>query len=118
VDDLDVLVLDEVDRLLDLGFQEEIEELVRHCPINRQTLLFSATMTPKVEDLAKLSLRKPVRVKTSGGATTLAPRLVQEFVKVRKDDEREKEAMLASLICRNFNKRVIVFYEMKKDAHR
>ena len=66
LDDWDVLVLDEVDRLLDLGFQEELEELVRHCPTARQTLLFSATMTPKVEDLAKLSLKKPVRVKTSG----------------------------------------------------
>lgn len=116
VDELDVLVLDEVDRLLDLGFQEEIEELVRHCPESRQTLLFSATMTTKVEDLVRLSLRRPVRVKTEGGVTTVAPRLVQEFVRVRKDDERE--AMLASLICRVFTKRVIVFYEMKKDAHR
>jgi ATP-dependent RNA helicase DDX27 len=58
IDDLDVLVLDEVDRLLDLGFQEEVEELVKHCPTTRQTLLFSATMTPKVEDLVKLSLHR------------------------------------------------------------
>lgn len=116
VDELDVLVLDEVDRLLDLGFQEEIEELVRHCPETRQTLLFSATMTTKVEDLIKLSLKRPVRVKTEGGVTTVAPRLVQEFVRVRKEDERE--AMLASLIVRVFSKRCIVFYEMKKDAHR
>lgn len=49
-------------------------------------------------------------------ATTVAPRLVQEFVRVRKDDERE--AMLASLVCRVFSDRAIVFYEMKKDAHR
>ena len=48
IDDLDVLVLDEVDRLLDLGFQDEVEEIVKHCPKTRQTLLFSATMTPKV----------------------------------------------------------------------
>ena len=71
VDELDVLVLDEVDRLLDLGFQEEIEELVRHCPESRQTLLFSATMTTKVEDLVRLSLRRPVRVKTEGGGICL-----------------------------------------------
>jgi ATP-dependent RNA helicase DDX27 len=71
-----------VDRLLDLGFQEEVEELVSHCPKSRQTLLFSATMTPKVDDLVKLSLRKPVRVKTASKATKVAARLVQEFVKV------------------------------------
>ena len=58
LDELDVLVLDEVDRLLELGFQEELEELLRYCPATRQTLLFSATMTARVDDLAKLSLRK------------------------------------------------------------
>ena len=58
IDNLAVLVLDEVDRLLDLGFQQEVEELVKFCPENRQTMLFSATMTPKVEDLAKLSLKR------------------------------------------------------------
>lgn len=58
IDNLAVLVLDEVDRLLDLGFQAEVEELVKFCPESRQTMLFSATMTPKVEDLAKLSLKR------------------------------------------------------------
>ena len=48
VESLDVLVLDEVDRLLDLGFEEEVGELVRQCPVARQTLLFSATLTSKV----------------------------------------------------------------------
>ena len=118
LDDLDVLVLDECDRLLDMGFQEELEELVRHCPLARQTMLFSATMTPKVEDLAKLSLKRPVRVKTSGGNGTVAPRLVQEFVKVRHNDEKEREAAVAALVCRNFHQRCIVFFETKKDAHR
>jgi superfamily II DNA/RNA helicase len=73
-------------------------------------MLFSATMTPRVEDLAKLSLKRPIRVKTaaspnetaggagSGGGSEFAPRLIQEFVKVRKQDE--VEAMLASLVCR------------------
>jgi ATP-dependent RNA helicase DDX27 len=112
VDDLDVLVLDEADRLLELGFQEEVEEVVKYCPISRQTLLFSATMTATVQDLIKLSLRRPVRVKTeannqasissmsssssgpgaSGDASSAASkvavaytpeRLVQEFVKIK-----------------------------------
>jgi len=116
--DLDVLVLDEVDRLLDLGFQEELEELVKHCPKSRQTMLFSATMTAKVEDLVVLSLRKPIRVKTTGGPQTVAPRLVQEFVRVR--DEEEREPQLAALLCKSFKDygRTIVFAETKKFAHR
>mmetsp|Transcript_17402 Transcript_17402/g.17488 ORF Transcript_17402/g.17488 Transcript_17402/m.17488 type:complete len:764 (+) Transcript_17402:55-2346(+) len=115
--ELDVLVLDEADRLLELGFQSELEELLRHCPYNRQTMLFSATMTSKVDDLACLSLRKPIRVKTSGNNRTVAPRLIQEFVKVRNEEERE--AMLTSLICKSgFNSRVIVFFETKVAVHR
>ncbi|CAM9131810.1 unnamed protein product, partial [Ectocarpus fasciculatus] len=120
IEDLDVLILDEVDRLLDLGFREEVEEVVRYCPPTRQTMLFSATMTAGVEELSKLSLRRPVRVKTSAGgpndANALAPRLIQEFVRVRREDERE--AMLTALVCRNFNKKCIVFFETKKAAHR
>lgn len=115
LDDLDVLVLDEVDRLLDLGFQEELEEIVKYCPSSRQTMLFSATMTTGVNDLIKLSLQRPVRVKTQGDQTTVAPRLVQEFVRVRREEDRQ--AMLASLVCRNFNTRSIVFFETKKEAH-
>jgi ATP-dependent RNA helicase DDX27 len=113
---LDVLVLDEVDKLLDLGFEAEIEELLRHCPLSRQTLLFSATMTTKVDDLAKLSLKKPVRIKMAAGSRTIAPRLEQQFVKVRKEDERE--AMAAALVVRHFSKRCIVFFDTKKNCHR
>ena len=102
--------------MLDLGFREELEEILKYCPFNRQTMLFSATMTSGVDDLAKLSLKKPIRIKTQGDATTVAPKLIQEFVRVRKEEDRE--AMLASLICRNFNKRVLTFFETKKDAHR
>ena len=116
LNDLAVLVLDEVDRLLELGFQEEIEEILKFCPINRQTLLFSATMTTKVEDLVKLSLKNPIRVKINANNTTIAPRLVQEFIKLREVDERE--AYLCALVCRSFNKRVICFFETKVEAHR
>jgi ATP-dependent RNA helicase DDX27 len=116
VESLDVLVLDEADRLLELGFQDDLEELLRYIPRKRQTMLFSATMTPRVEDLVKLSLSRPVRVKVNSSSTQVAPRLIQEFVKVRNDEE--KEALVLSLLARNFGTRTIVFFELKKDAHR
>lgn len=48
----------QADRLLELGFQEEVAELVKSCPVGRQTLLFSATMNTKVDDLVSLALNK------------------------------------------------------------
>jgi ATP-dependent RNA helicase DDX27 len=89
---------------------------VKYCPFSRQTMLFSATMTPKVEDLIKLSLKKPIRIKTSSNISTFAPRLIQEFVKIR--NEEDMESIVCALICRSFSKRTILFYEMKKTAHR
>ena len=62
LDDVEVVILDEADRLLELGFTEELHELLRLCPVKRQTLLFSATMTDDVSSLISLSLQKPVRV--------------------------------------------------------
>jgi ATP-dependent RNA helicase DDX27 len=56
LDDLEILVLDEADRLLELGFTEEVQELVSMCPVARQTMLFSATMTAKVRQSIYLSI--------------------------------------------------------------
>jgi len=61
IDELEILVLDEADRLLQV-WTEEVEEIVRHCPKGRQTLLFSATKTEKVDELIKLSLNHPLRI--------------------------------------------------------
>uniref|UniRef100_A0ACD5YJT7 Uncharacterized protein n=1 Tax=Avena sativa TaxID=4498 RepID=A0ACD5YJT7_AVESA len=62
LEDLAILILDEADRLLELGFSVEINELIRMCPKRRQTMLFSATMTGQIDELVKLSLNKPVRL--------------------------------------------------------
>jgi ATP-dependent RNA helicase DDX27 len=79
----------QADRLLELGFETEVEELVRNCPTGRQTLLFSATMNTKVEGLVKLTLNRPVRV-VAAKPNTLAQRLVQEFIRIRSSREVDR----------------------------
>jgi len=119
--DVEFLVLDEADRLLDLGFQEEVHEIVRACPIQRQTLLFSATMNTKVDDLVRLSLKRPVRVRISNTneKNQVAPRLEQEFVRVRAGNEGiNREGMLLALLTRTFTGQTIVFFDTKATAHR
>jgi len=59
---VEVLVLDEVDRMLDLGFIDDVKLIVKACPPQRQTLLFSATVPPKLEEVARFALRDPLRL--------------------------------------------------------
>jgi ATP-dependent RNA helicase DDX27 len=116
-DGLEILILDEADRLLELGFTEEVEELVRLCPVGRQTMLFSATMTEKVDQLVKLSLKKPVRIVADRHFST-SSKLVQEFVKIREHNEEDREAILLALCSRAFRTKTVVFFETKVACHR
>uniref|UniRef100_A0A7S1TB49 ATP-dependent RNA helicase n=1 Tax=Compsopogon caeruleus TaxID=31354 RepID=A0A7S1TB49_9RHOD len=118
VDEVEILVMDEADRLLELGFKEEVEELLRYFSSTRQTLLFSATMTPQVEWLVKLSLEKPLKVAVNP-LFDVASTLTQEFVKVKGASlENNKDAVLLSLCSRSFRSKTIVFFGQKHVAHR
>ncbi len=119
LEDLQVLVLDEADRLLEMGFQEEVREIVRACPKQRQTMLFSATMTDAVKELATVSLKDPVRLAADaleGGKGPL--RLKHEVVRVRGALEGAKEPLLLALCTRTFKSKTIIFSGTKQQAHR
>ncbi|EFA82896.1 putative RNA helicase [Heterostelium album PN500] len=118
LDDLEILVLDEADRLLDMGFKDELEKIVESCPANRQSLLFSATLSDEVKTLAKLSLKQPIRVAVDA-LYQVASTLEQEFVKIRPTQLGDRPALLLSLASRVFNTGgTIIFFKSKKEVHR
>ncbi|KAA0712637.1 putative ATP-dependent RNA helicase DDX27 [Triplophysa tibetana] len=114
---IEILILDEADRMLDEYFQEQMKEIIRMCSYQRQTMLFSATMTEEVNDLASVSLKQPVRIFVNSN-TDVAPYLRQEFVRVRESREGDREAIVAALLTRTFQDHVMVFTQTKKQAHR
>ncbi|TFY69741.1 hypothetical protein EVJ58_g218 [Rhodofomes roseus] len=116
LDALDILVLDEADRMLSDGFADELTEIINSCPTSRQTMLFSATMTDSVDELVRMSLNKPVRLFVDPKRST-ARGLVQEFVRVRAGKEAERSALLAALCKRTFKSKTIIFFRSKKLAH-
>ncbi|BGP52702.1 hypothetical protein JCM8202_004771 [Rhodotorula sphaerocarpa] len=130
MDGVEVLVLDEADRMLEEGFRDELEEIISAAPRSRQTLLFSATVTESIQQLTRLSMNKPVRVKIDEMGAA-AKGLDQEFLRVRGDKagesielnsrsgERHREALLISLCTRSFaTGRTIIFFRSKAQAHR
>lgn len=78
VDMLQMLVLDEADRILDMGFQRDVDAIVDYLPKERQTMLFSATQTKKVSDLARLSLRDPEYISVHEASATATPKNLQQ----------------------------------------
>jgi ATP-dependent RNA helicase RhlE len=112
LDAVEVLVLDEADRMLDLGFQQDIKYLMKKLSHARQSLLFSATMSNGIEALAKSYLRNPVNVTVTAQATT-ANKIKQSVLYVDRED---KSLLLRNLLETDNFKRVLVFTQMKHMA--
>jgi ATP-dependent RNA helicase RhlE len=112
LDRVDILVLDEADRMLDMGFIHDIRRIVAKLPAKRQTLFFSATMPREIAELANHMLRDPVRVAVTPAATTVE-RIVQQVVHV---DRAGKPALLVEVLRQEAVERTLVFTRTKRGA--
>ncbi|KFY68072.1 hypothetical protein V497_00012 [Pseudogymnoascus sp. VKM F-4516 (FW-969)] len=114
VDNLQMLVLDEADRILDMGFQTSVDAILDHLPKDRQTMLFSATQTKKVSDLARLSLKEPEYVAVHEAATSATPTTLQQHYIVVP--LAEKLDTLYSFIRANLKAKIVVFMSSGKQV--
>jgi ATP-dependent RNA helicase RhlE len=114
LDKVEVFVLDEADRMLDMGFVHEVKRIITHLPPKRQSLLFSATMPPAIQDLAASLVHNAARVEVTPVATT-AERIDQHIAFV---DRGNKVKLLAHLIGQHPEGLVLAFVRMKHMANK
>jgi ATP-dependent RNA helicase RhlE len=114
LDEIQTLILDEVDRMLDMGFIEDVSRIINICPKNRQTLLFSATADESIARIAKWALTDPIRVdvRTGTGAADTVDHCLYPV------DSYQKYDLLIELLKKLDFKSVIVFTRTKRDADR
>ncbi len=107
---IEFAVLDEVDRMLDIGFRDDIRRILGKCPKDRQTIFVSATFTPEIEKLARKFMQDPVKLECSAGALTV-DLVKQGYVSVEAWDKRR---MLAHLLTHEEPALTLVFCRMKR----
>ncbi len=112
LDHVEMLVLDEADRMLDMGFQDAIDDIVEKIPDNRQTLLFSATYPQEIEDIAMRVMNNPVVV--NAPSTDEESTIKQYFYQINTDDERMNA--LRILLAKHKSESTLVFCNTKLDT--
>ncbi|OAX33795.1 DEAD-domain-containing protein [Rhizopogon vinicolor AM-OR11-026] len=113
-DNLQVLVLDEADRILDMGFAKTLSALLSHLPKSRQTLLFSATQTQSVSQLARLSLKDPVHIGVDEANSSATPSTLAQYYSVCTLDK--KLDILWSFLKTHLHSKILVFLSSGKQV--
>ena len=107
-----ILTIDEADKILKIGFEEELTEIIKLIPKNRQTLLFSATITPKVEDLITLSVKNYENIRIKSSDPTVST-LEQGYLIIDAD---KKFLFLFTFFKKNKNAKILVFFATCKEV--
>ncbi len=110
---IQMLILDEADRMLDMGFVEEVTRIARQTPASRQTLLFSATLEGQIEKVARELLKQPVRIQIAG-VKVKHDSITQHMLQA--DDFRHKRKLLSHVLSDETMDQAIIFTSTKKGA--
>jgi ATP-dependent RNA helicase RhlE len=114
LDKLQIFVLDEADRMLDMGFIHDVKKVIAKLPVKRQTLFFSATMPPEIQRLADVLLTNPAKVEVTPPSSTV-DRITQQLYFVNK---KEKAGLLLHLLDEVAIKSILVFTRTKHGANK
>lgn len=112
IENVEILVLDEADRMLDMGFIKDVKRILKMLPIKKQTLFFSATMPPSIREFANSILNNPIEVNVAPVSST-AQTIRQSVYFVEK---KQKPGLLTNLLEENEFKRTLVFTRTKHGA--